>query len=299
MDANGNFVCVWEDYRNSNYDIYCQRYNSSGDTLGVNFKVNDTTGTASQYSRPSIAIDGSGNFVIVWEDERNGYYYPDIYCQRYNSSGAAQGVNFKGNDDAGTADQLYPSIAMDGSGNFVVVWEDYRYGINNPDVIGQRYYANGSLQGTNYRIVADGPNYGEENPVVAANANTIVFAWMDNRRSKGWDIYGKVVGWDWDGVTSVLSEKNIPTEFALLQNYPNPFNPNTKIRYDIKQQAVNVKLIVYDIIGKEIITLVNQKENAGSYEADFDGTGYSSGVYFYQLSVEGNIIDTKKMILLK
>ncbi len=95
---------------------------------------------------------------------------------------------------------------------------------------------------------------------------------------------------------------DIPSTFHLYQNYPNPFNPMTKIKFDIssdvKRQMSNVKIIVYDIKGKEITTLVNEKLNAGIYEATFDGSNLPSGVYFYKLTV-GNYIATKKMLMIK
>lgn len=231
IDGEGNFVIAWADYRNSNPDIYFQRYNSSGISLGINIKANDDAGSAAQ-DTPTIAMDGEGNFVIAWTDSRNGNW--DIYNQLYNSSGTVQGKNIKANDDVGSYNQLNPTIAIDSGGNFITVWEDYRYGVTNPDIIGQRYFANGTPNGSNYRIVVDGPNHGELNPVVTVNNTKMVFSWMDNRRSKGWDIYTKIVGWDWNGVTSVSEvENNLPQEFSLSQNYPNPFNPSTKIRYTI------------------------------------------------------------------
>ena len=299
MDGSGNFVIVWMDKRSGNWDIYFQLYSSNGEAIGVNTKANNDAGTAQQGS-PSISMDGSGNFVIVWVDYRSGNY--DIYFQRYSSDGTALGVNTKANDDAGTVEQYVPSIATDGSGNFVIVWQDHRYGILNSDVIGQRYYANGTSRGANYRIVADGPNYGEGLPVVVANSTQIVFSWMDNRRLKGWDIYGKVVGWDWDGVTSVSSQKNIPTEFALLQNYPNPFNPNTNIQFKIKDYC-HVVLKIHDVLGREVATLVNEKKEPGEYEVEWNpstssGQVLPTGVYIYKLTAGTQTI-TRKAILIK
>ncbi len=98
MDGAGNFVIVWYDFRNANWDIYFQRYNDAGTALGVNTKVNDDTGGASQ-EHPKISMDAAGNFVIVWDDNRNNN--SDIYFQRYTSTGGALGVNTKVNDDAG------------------------------------------------------------------------------------------------------------------------------------------------------------------------------------------------------
>jgi hypothetical protein len=89
----------------------------------------------------------------------------------------------------------------------------------------------------------------------------------------------------------------LPKEFSLSQNYPNPFNPSTKIEFQIFRFE-NVTLKVYDIIGREVATLVNEKLNAGKYEVHFDASKLSSGVYFYRLQTE--IVSlTKKMVLLK
>lgn len=90
----------------------------------------------------------------------------------------------------------------------------------------------------------------------------------------------------------------VPDGFSLSQNYPNPFNPTTKINYELRITNY-VSLKVYDVLGNEVFVLVNEKQNAGSYEVDFDGSNFSSGVYFYKLSVDGNTIDTKQMVLLK
>jgi hypothetical protein len=95
----------------------------------------------------------------------------------------------------------------------------------------------------------------------------------------------------------ILVENIAPENFELKQNYPNPFNPSTSIRYEVgKQQLVVLK--VYDIIGEEITTLVNQEKSTGSYEIKFDASLLNSGVYFYTLKA-GNFIETKKMILLR
>lgn len=86
--------------------------------------------------------------------------------------------------------------------------------------------------------------------------------------------------------------------FKLSQNYPNPFNPVTKINYYISVLS-EVKIKVYDILGKELQTLIEQMQNQGSYEVKFNGSDYSSGIYFYSLIVNGNVIDKKTMIYLK
>ena len=98
---------------------------------------------------------------------------------------------------------------------------------------------------------------------------------------------------------------NIPAGFCLYQNYPNPFNPITNIKFEIplsigvsEGRGVFTKLIVYNLLGREIVTLINQPMQAGSYSVDWDASNYPSGVYFYKLETE-NFVESKKMVLLK
>ncbi len=113
-------------------------------------------------------------------------------------------------------------------------------------------------------------------------------------------------------IASNKDNGSIINDFVLEQNYPNPFNPTTKIKYEIPNvvdskfasSQYNVKLIVYDVLGKEVAVLVNKKQTAGNYEVNFNASKLTSGIYFYQLQVNtpGNVADhikTMKMVLLK
>ncbi len=93
------------------------------------------------------------------------------------------------------------------------------------------------------------------------------------------------------------SDSNLPKEFKLYNNYPNPFNPSTMIKYDLPKQS-KVVIKVYDILGKEVATLVNTNESAGEYTLNFNANNLASGMYVYRISA-GSYIDSKKMILLK
>ncbi len=94
----------------------------------------------------------------------------------------------------------------------------------------------------------------------------------------------------------------LPLSFSLSNNYPNPFNPSTKIKYQIPSnvngETSNVELIVFDILGREVATLVNEQQKPGYYEIDFNASRLTSGIYFYRIQA-GNFIDTKKMVLMK
>ena len=98
-------------------------------------------------------------------------------------------------------------------------------------------------------------------------------------------------------VVSVAGHAAIPTEFALEQNYPNPFNPTTKIQLTIPNRRWTT-VNVYDILGRKVVTLLNEVKDPGTYTIEFDGSNLSSGVYFYRLEA-GDFKQTKRLLLLK
>jgi hypothetical protein len=109
------------------------------------------------------------------------------------------------------------------------------------------------------------------------------------------------------GVTFIQQDpnKSQPNSLALSQNYPNPFNPSTKIQYAISSRQF-VTLKVYDVLGNEIATLINEEKQPGTYAVEFDGTNLPSGIYFYEFRVGGpeinsgqEFIETKKMVLIQ
>lgn len=155
--------------------------------------------------------------------------------------------------------------------------------------------------------------------------NPTEFAWYDtyptnnNSNYSGcWGVYmfpsGKIAGSDISGGLFVIrtnsvmtgtgnSLSSVPEEYSLSQNYPNPFNPNTGIKFSIKENS-NVKLTVFNALGTEVSSLVNDRRDAGNYEVNFDAGSYGlgSGTYFYRLEVEsssGRFSETKKMLLIK
>ena len=105
----------------------------------------------------------------------------------------------------------------------------------------------------------------------------------------------------WDEIktrVSVDDKKQIlPTKYSLSQNYPNPFNPTTKIQYSLTKPA-DVSLRIYDILGRELATLVNERKPAGTYTAHWNAESVPNGVYFYRIVTDG-FVETKKMILMK
>jgi hypothetical protein len=110
------------------------------------------------------------------------------------------------------------------------------------------------------------------------------------------------------GIQSISNE--IPVSFKLYQNYPNPFNPITKIKFDIPPlrgaRGVTTRLVIYDVLGREIAVLVNDELKPGTYEVDWNAENLPSGIYFYRLaagdpstSAGQGYSETRKMVLLK
>ena len=100
-----------------------------------------------------------------------------------------------------------------------------------------------------------------------------------------------------NGTSDVSLLNPLPEKFQLFQNYPNPFNPTTTLSFVIGERSF-VSLKVYDLLGNEVSTLVNEEKAAGVYKISFDGTRVPSGVYIYQL-ITGNYISSRKMVILK
>ncbi|RMG61463.1 MAG: hypothetical protein D6715_13640 [Calditrichaeota bacterium] len=187
-DMAGNFVVAWADGRNGDGDIYAQRLASDGTPLGSNFRINDDSGSAGQ-TDPAVAARLAEHFVVVWTDRRNGHNLDDIYAQRYGTSATPAGHNFKVNQDDGSAWQGDSRLAIDGEGNFVIVWEDRRNG--NMDIYAQQYAANGTPGGSNVKVNDDGGNAQHSDPSLAADsAGHVIVVWLDGRNAGG-DIYAQ------------------------------------------------------------------------------------------------------------
>ena len=104
-------------------------------------------------------------------------------------------------------------------------------------------------------------------------------------------------GIPYGNIIQVLNTENFPIKYQLMQNYPNPFNPVTRIKFSVPKSET-VQIIVYNLLGKEIQTLLNEYKQFGTYEVEFDAGKLTSGIYFYRMT-SGNYSETKKMILLR
>ncbi len=250
------------------------------------------------YQGSSVALSSDGNTVI------EGGYADDNFggsvwaFTRSNGVWTQQGPKFNGTGGTGTTGQE--------QGNSIAISQD-----GNTAVVGG--YADGSDSGAVWVFTRSGgvwSQLGSKLVGTGSNGQEIFQGSSVSISSNGTLIEGALgdgghVGAAWVfvypgiGITPISSE--VPKNFSLSQNYPNPFNPATKIKFDLPEGNGDdrfVLLKIYDVLGREVSTLVNQQLQPGTYEVNFDAANFESGVYFYKLT-SGDFVETKKMILLK
>jgi len=167
------------------------------------------------------------------------------------------------------------------------------------------YYNNG---GVIFKTTNGGTNWGYQIPNTTYPVTSLYnIDFVDSKHGWAFVIYGtnnllfhtKVGGNDTTIFTGINNNSGVvSSDYQLNQNYPNPFNPSTTISYRLAKSG-NVRIKVFDISGKEIEELVNKRLQAGSYKITFNLTKYSSGIYFYSMIIDGTVVDTKKMMMIK
>jgi len=269
-----------QDYATVKYDSngvqqWVQRYNGFGNNIDIS---------------NAIAVDLSGN-VLITGASTGSSGLPDYVTIKYNSNGVQQWEQrYSGPGPQQGTDIAY-SIAVDLEGGVYVTGESDD-GNSETDYATIKYNSSGVQQWIvmfNAGNGLVGGKYITTNPignVYVCGACALPGTSTDYCTIK----YSQMVG-----ITAVSNE--LPDNFFLSQNYPNPFNPQTKIKFDVPKASFT-SLIIYDLLGREVTTLVNEVLKPGTYEADWDGSNYSSGVYFYKIITE-SFVETKKMVLMK
>lgn len=187
MDSAGNFIISWEDRREiGNSDVFAQRFDRTGRTLGDNFRVSDS-GVPGDQSISSLYTAPDGVTLVVWDDRRNGLG-GDIFGQFLNPDGSLRGSNFQVNDDGRVGNQYEPDVSGDDSGRFVVVWEDGRN--SNWDIFFQRFKSDGTRLGNNVQITVD--TFTQQAPQVACASDGRFLVCWDDERAGDWDIYARI-----------------------------------------------------------------------------------------------------------
>jgi hypothetical protein len=240
----------------------------------------------------SVSISGSGNTAIVGgRSDSSGTGAAWVFV-RSDSAWSQQGEKLVGADAIGNAEQGY-SVSLSADGNTAIVggyddnsscgatWVFARSGAawaQKGDKLVGDGAARPALQGSSVALSADGST-----AVVGGN--------LDNDGlGAAWVYVLKPEGIDEEIAT-------LPRRFSLGQNYPNPFNPSTTVKYELPTSST-VKLSVFDMLGREVIVLVSERQEAGIHEVKFDASGLSSGMYFYRLQA-GDFVQARKLLLVR
>lgn len=305
-----SFIISWQGTKNIGYDIFMQMFDSSGQKIGINQKVNDDTMMYNFQYNPSISSDSIGNFIIVWEDARilGGSAPYSIWAQAYNPDGSLNGVNFLVDFDNIGINDNRAKVSKRRDGKYVVGWRFWPNIENLKKPQCQRYNASNQKIGNIINIAKTAPDTGKYFDDILLIGDKIISVWEDTRTGSAEtrDIYCNILSYANPDSTVGISKisEQVPDDFKLYQNYPNPFNSISKIKYVLKKSEVRiqeseVRITVFDILGRKISDLVDEKQSPGIYEVSFDGENLSTGLYFYTLLVDGIKIDTKKLVILK
>ncbi len=281
VDNSGNVYVTGYVWGNNNTDYATIKYNTNGVQQWVTFYNSGFNDKAE-----SINFDDSGNvYVTGWSGGAN----VDYLTIKYSLNGIQQWTA-RFNGPANSSD--FPCcIKLDTQGNvYVTGYATVSLSPVNYDYCTIKYSNSGAQIWVIYYGVGPPQAPGDIARALEVDQSGDVYVTGYSFGDYATIKYSQTVG-----ITPISNE--IPNEYKLEQNYPNPFNPITNIKFQMPKEAF-VKLTVFDVLGREVATLVNEQLKPGSYEVDFDGSYYPSGVYFYTLKTAG-YVETKKMILNK
>jgi len=287
VDVSGNVYVTGDSWGSggTGSDYATIKYNTDGYGQWVQI-YNGPPGTGLDFAF-SIAVDGSGNVYVTGNSSGIGTG-PDYATIKYNSAGVMQWTS-RYNGPANNFDYAY-SIALDGSGNAYVTGRSSGSGTGS-DYATIRYNSDGTEQWVQRYTELD---YDWASSIAVDGSGNVYVTGRSSGSGTSEDYatikYSQVIG-----IKSISSE--IPNGYKLLQNYPNPFNPVTKMRFAIPKSSF-ANLVVYDVLGRVVSTLVDEQLKAGTYEVDWNALNNPSGVYYYRLVIDG-FTETRKMILIK
>jgi hypothetical protein len=298
--GGGEVMAAWYDERavTAVRVIYVQRFSWNGTPLLAAGGKPVTDATQDAYYL-AMCKDGVGGVFITY------LYGYTVRAIGLNGQGIARWDSSAGAVLCNAARERYfGGITLPEPGRAVVCWYDYRdytYDVPDADIYAQTVDTLGQVGwAANGVPVGTAPRY-QFAPVITPTTNGgVIAAFWDDRGGSGsyssYRVYAQRI--DAQGApTQVSATFPMPEGIDLMQNYPNPFNPSTEIRYRIGKSGM-VSLAVFDLMGRQVATLVREHKEAGQYVARFDGAGLASGVYFYRLESPG-VAQTMRMMLVR
>lgn len=300
-DGNNGALYVWHDDRNSiNLTTgFVQHFSSSGEHLFPENGVAGSTNSSQNHFDPMVAYNSATNETYMFWKEANPLQSMfGVYGQKFSANGTRmwndEGKIFKAMDN-----NSYASLSAIAYENRVMVYYNELpfSGLNDVVKSFQIDDAGNFLWNGNILTVCGVTSEKlRVNAVVGSNGMSKL-VWTDKRSDAG-GLYAQNINLDgtFGNITDV-TENNSPQKISLLQNYPNPFNPVTSFEFHISSPSF-VSLIIYDILGNEIATLIAERKDAGNYSVQWNAESFPSGIYFYRLQTNA-FFETRKLILMK
>lgn len=281
--VSGNIVhVVWYDFRMGKRAVFYKRSTDNGTNWESDKQL--TFGSSESYNA-TVGVSGAAVHV-AWQDTRYGI--EEIFYMRSSDGGLTWSSERRMTNNSGIS--WYPAISVL-QNNVHLAWQDNTTG--NYEI----YYDCSTDGGITWEQITQLTIDTAESlrPAIAVLDSYVHVVWNDKRDGNFEVYYKRNPTGNPIGINNISSK--IPSVYSLSQNYPNPFNPITKIKFDVTKLS-SVKIIVYNVSGREVVTLVNERLNPGTYETTFDGSSLTSGVYFYKMVTDG-FSETRKMILIK
>lgn len=292
LASDGESVALFETINHGNVLIHGWKYGRLGADVSMGYVSNEAT--APDYLKnptPGQANDPTYYFDLCINEfqSTSDFGGPDDWIEIYNRGSQAVDVsNFFLSDERGNNDKWqFPDDTTIQPGQYLVIWEDeLKFGLSSEGVDVIMFTKPDTVTGVDFYDF--GPQLADYSEGRCPDGKSTWQKFKPHSRGEANDCSAAV---------QQKIETSVPDEFVLQQNYPNPFNPSTTITFSLPQ-ADFVTLKIYDILGREMTTLVNQRMRAGVYSFDWNAEKFSSGVYLYVLTV-GDKVDIKKMQLLK
>ena len=302
-DGEGGAFIVWTDYRaggnSSHGQIFAQHFTPDGlEAWGHNgvAVIEDTVA-----ANCAMTLNSSGNLFVSWGEEHSsgGSLAWDLYVQKMSPLGQRMWADDGVVVSNGPEDQYDDVLLPDANNGVFLVWED---GSDTPScrIAATHLDANGNPTGDNYWEPSRGGSLidptadQQRTPSIASDGAGGFVAFFTQGNALGCDITAQHIS---DVLRADHPSAPEPRVYALSQNYPNPFNPTTQISFALPK-AGKTTLKVYDLLGREVTTLMDRVMPAGNHTATFDASHLASGIYFYRIE-SGVFRATKKMMLLK
>lgn len=297
---DGSFVITWDDTRPpavvGGNDIYFQLFDSSGNKIGTNQKVNDDIVFFNFQHSPEITSLSNGEFIIAWNDDRLNNNGSEVYAQRFSKTGIRIGTNFRVSQSPTQNTKGFGSICSRLNDDFIIYWTEFQNFIGIPYF--QRFRSDGSFIGNNFMVTNQSLSTEKFASDCRIFNDKIMSVWSDERNGP-FDVYCNIRSfYNPDTTVNIINISfQIPSDFQLYQNYPNPFNNSTTINFDIVHRG-NYKLEVYNLLGQRVQVLIDKFLQAGSYRISYSPDNLSSGIYKYVLYSENKRI-VKRLLFMK